>query len=162
MNDCDDIRELLSASLDGELTEAESHRLTEHLASCEACRRELDALKRVWTGLGALGEVDLPEGLEERVFQRVADVRPRRRRTWLPRWVYPVATAAAILLAFVLGHLLWTNGALDPRTQQIVRDMELLENLEMLENLDEFEKMGDGVILLSAQEPAENSGGGGS
>ncbi|KPJ57648.1 MAG: hypothetical protein AMS16_01180, partial [Planctomycetes bacterium DG_58] len=119
-------------------------------------------LKRVWTALGALGDVDLPEGLEERVFRRLAEVRPRRRRAVLPRWVYPVATAAAILLAFVVGHLLWTNGTIDPRTQQIVRNMELLENLDILENLDEFEKMGDGVILLSAQEPTENSGGSGS
>ena len=52
MNNCDDIRELLSASIDGELTEGESRRLAEHLAGCEACRRELDELRKVWEAVG--------------------------------------------------------------------------------------------------------------
>ena len=163
MNGCDDIRELLSADLDGELTDAEAHRLEEHLASCESCRRERDELGRVWDGLGVLGDVDVPEGMTARVLARVAAGRARTRRIpRLPRWVYPLATAAAILLAFVVGHMLWTNGELDPQTRQIVRDIDLYENLDVLRDLDMLEKMGDKVILLSADESNGNSGGGGS
>ena len=44
--DCDALKERLSAYLDGEVTDTEKKRLEEHLASCVACRRELDQIKR--------------------------------------------------------------------------------------------------------------------
>ncbi|HUW58531.1 MAG TPA: anti-sigma factor [Planctomycetota bacterium] len=163
MNGCEDIRELLSAGLDGELSAAEAARLEAHLASCEACRRERDALERVWNGLGVLGDVKTPEGMTERVLARVASIRTHRRpRAFLRRWVYPLATAAAVLLAFVIGRLLWVDGELDPQTQQIVRNIDLFENLDVLRDLDMIEKMGDQVILLSTDESNGNSSGGGS
>ena len=37
-NDCDRLREQVSASLDGELSQLESARLQTHLAGCASCR----------------------------------------------------------------------------------------------------------------------------
>lgn len=47
MTDCAYYMELISAELDGELTEAERARLTAHLAQCPACRRYRQALASV-------------------------------------------------------------------------------------------------------------------
>lgn len=47
MTDCAYYMELISAELDGELTEAERARLTAHLEQCPACRRYRQALASV-------------------------------------------------------------------------------------------------------------------
>lgn len=46
MNPCETIQELLSAYLDGELTQQQRQRVRVHLDSCEACRRLFDDLER--------------------------------------------------------------------------------------------------------------------
>lgn len=161
MSGCEDIRELLSGSLDGELTEAEARRLEAHLASCEACRHDLAELERVWEGLGVLGEAELPEDLAGRVYARVAGSRERAGRPRRGgRWAYSLATAAALIAAFVVGHVLSRNGQLDPETKQIVRDIDLLDNLEVLENLDVLEMLGDGVLVVPSEDTTNSSDGG--
>jgi len=47
MSRCDEIRERLSAYLDGELPPPEAALVVEHLESCPGCREELDDLRRL-------------------------------------------------------------------------------------------------------------------
>jgi anti-sigma factor RsiW len=147
MTGCEDIRELLSARIDGELSEAESRKLDEHLGSCPACREELVELERVWRALEVLGDVKVPPGLEERTLARVLSA---ERRPGAPsrrsRWAYPLATAAAIFAILAVGSLLVMNSTAE--TRQIVRNIDLLENLDVIEHLDALEEMGDGVLVL--------------
>jgi predicted anti-sigma-YlaC factor YlaD len=163
MSVCEEIRELMSARIDGELTAAESLRLEEHLASCEACREELAALERAWGGLDALGEISVPEGLTDRVVARVLAARrgmpPARRRV---RVLYPLAAAAAVILALFVGSVLMNGGGVDRKTRQIVANIDLLQNLDVVENLDVIEQMGDSVLLLSEDATADGAGEGGS
>jgi len=163
MSACEDIRELFDGRIDGELTAAEAARLEEHLASCEACREELAELERVWRALGVLAEVEVPEDLAERVLSRVRSAqRGVRRRGRVYRWAYPLAAAAALLVAVTVGHFLTTDGTIDPETRQIVKEMDLLQNLEVLENLDVLQEMGDGVLLLSVESQNGSTNGSGS
>ena len=39
---CEDLGHLITGYVDGELSDAERRKLEDHLAACEACRRELD------------------------------------------------------------------------------------------------------------------------
>ena len=159
MSGCEDIRELLSARIDGELSDAESRTLDEHLDACPACRQELAETERVWRRLDVLGDVKVPAGLADRTLARVLSAErhpatPFRRF----RWAYRLATAAAILLVLAVGSLLLTNSTAE--TNAIVSNMDLLQNLEVLEHLDALEQMGDGVLVLPPEEKTVSTPGG--
>lgn len=53
---CEDVKELLVAHADGELTPEERERVDSHLANCEGCRRERAALGSTGDLLALLGE----------------------------------------------------------------------------------------------------------
>lgn len=90
--------ELISARLDGLLTEEEERELDEHLASCPDCRRarrEMDTVHRMLLAASPLP----PEGLEDRILDELPD-QPRRRSPWMKK-AAPLAAAAVFLLAVV-------------------------------------------------------------
>jgi len=58
--------EALSALLDGCLEEAEARALHAHVASCDACTRELDGLREVRSMVSALGTVAVPRSFRLR------------------------------------------------------------------------------------------------
>ena len=159
MKPCEDYLELISARIDGELTPDEARRLDEHLAACEACRGELAEAERVWQGLGMLSEPRVSAGLAERVFTRATGGRGGSRRFGVPRWAWgPLATVAAVLVAFVFGYYTLGEKPLDADTTQIVQEMDLLQNLDVLEHFDTVEQLGEGVLLLTGE--TTQSGGG--
>lgn len=94
---CEQVRERLSAWLDGELAPEERGRVAAHLADCGECRGELALLARLDGALGSL-EASAPPGLTERVLDRL---RPRRRYWW-----QSLAMAASLFLGIVLGGAL--------------------------------------------------------
>jgi len=51
---CNEFNRMAGAYLDGELPEEERRRFEEHLASCDACRTELDELKRLTEDLNMM------------------------------------------------------------------------------------------------------------
>src|SRR5262249_21913291 len=67
---CPDARELLSALLDGALTEDERRAATEHLESCADCARERDRLFATIALLGSVTPVRAPAGFVDRVLDR--------------------------------------------------------------------------------------------
>jgi anti-sigma factor RsiW len=163
MKNCEDIRELLSARLDGELTAEEARLLDGHLASCEACRGELAELERTWKALGELSDVEVPAGLDQRVIARATgSKRPTSASRRILRWVYPLSAAAAVLVAVVVAFHMKSGVAVDLETHQIVKDMDVLQNLDVLEHLDVLEQAGSGVILLGEDPTADKSAKGGS
>ena len=77
---CSPYLELLSARLDGELTEAEHRTLTAHLDTCPQCRAIARDLEQLHTAVRAM-EVPAPEGLAVGVVQQLRQRRVARRRT---------------------------------------------------------------------------------
>ena len=100
---CDDIRELMSAHVDGCLDSAGEKRLTEHLAACDACRQDLAALQRVIAELQALEPVAPPADLTAKIHARLG-ARPGRSKLFvflnLPQT--RVALAASLLVVVTL------------------------------------------------------------
>ncbi len=94
---CEQVRERLSAWLDGELAPDARGEVAAHLKDCGECRRELALLARLDSTLGIL-EAPVPAGLTERVLDRL---RPRRRYGW-----QSLAMAASLVLGIVLGGAL--------------------------------------------------------
>ena len=70
--DCNELVEVITAYLEGDLAPEEVSRLEEHLGECPGCRLYLQQMRQVIGVSGRLREDDLPsQGREEllRVFQ---------------------------------------------------------------------------------------------
>jgi len=83
--------DLLSALLDGELTQPEEQGVRAHLDECAECRRELQYISEARTFVRDLPPVDPPFGFFERM------VRPRHR--WARAGVAVLTGAAAVSVA---------------------------------------------------------------
>lgn len=95
----DEVRELLSAYVDGELRDADAARFEEMAKGDALLRREIEAYRTLSRELKALEEAEQPSPrMRERVFARVhaheAAAAPRPRFAWRP-----LAAAAALLIA---------------------------------------------------------------
>jgi anti-sigma-K factor RskA len=81
------------------------HEFEAHLANCADCRQEVDEFHSTAGRLASLEAAAPPPALRASVLTAIKDVRqeapstvtPLRRR---PRWLAPLAVAAAIMLAF--------------------------------------------------------------
>lgn len=96
---CSQYRELLSPYLDGALGSTQRRNLENHLALCNSCREELEALRQTVKLLQAWSEeeLDLPDGFEERLRERLRQAcQPWYRH--LPKGWLSLAAAAAIMV----------------------------------------------------------------
>ena len=68
---CDRYFELLSARLDGALTQSEERELEEHMANCPECRTVGAQLAALQAGFAGLEEISAPEGFTQGVMDRI-------------------------------------------------------------------------------------------
>lgn len=101
---CEDCRTLLSALLDGELSEHERAAVMEHLSECDECRAVFNDLSVSHELLASMGEEDVPEGFSTRVMQRVHAVRMRRTLRRVS------GLAACLALTLIAGGLFLSSG----------------------------------------------------
>ena len=96
--------ELLSAYLDGELSEQEKTRVEEHLKDCTACRAQLTTLQEIDEGIrDGLYEEPSREfsfGLRRRVMDKIKPA-PRRSLFRFAPIFAPVAAAILILVVLI-------------------------------------------------------------
>lgn len=95
--DCEQIQELISGMLDGELSNTDRALVNEHMEHCPECRAVFEAFSAVSDSLHDLEEV--PEGLTDAVMDRVRakPKAPKRRR--LAGFAAMAACLALVLLA---------------------------------------------------------------
>jgi anti-sigma factor RsiW len=100
--ECRDLREHISALIDGEVPPAEARRTFEHLEGCAECR-DLERKMRV-VGIGVARTAGVaPADFREKLYARMEaeDLLPRRRSLFVfsLRWAaVPLAAAAALAL----------------------------------------------------------------
>lgn len=71
--DCEHALELISARIDGEITDAESAELDAHLAQCAACRAEAESLRAARDFMAAHGRVTSPPDLSTAIRRVMED-----------------------------------------------------------------------------------------
>ena len=105
---CDEVRPLLDAYLDGEVDDADRAMLRQHLEGCAECGPEAAALERLRDGIRSAAPVfEAPEALRSAVRaalrREAAQTRPMPMRA--PGWIAPgwLAWAASILIAVAIG-----------------------------------------------------------
>lgn len=96
--DCDAVGELLSAYLDGELTEEEKNTVAAHLQTCDACRQLAEALGELRREIGG-AELTPPPALRENIMARVHRENRLRR---IRRLTAAGSVGVAAMLCFVI------------------------------------------------------------
>ena len=164
LNTCDEMMVLLSARLDGALTEGEEAQLEEHLAQCGECRALADDLEAIHNAMPGLEEAP-PPGLTEAVMARIRatgeepipfPVKKSARRHW-QTW----GTVAAVLAVTVgilgtqrggLGRV--STAAMPPSAAQSVERGSGAEN-----EMDRIVREGEADSVAPAEEPMPSPGG---
>ena len=102
---CDDMHELISPYIDGELGLVKTTEIERHLQDCAVCMREYKNYSALRTGLRGAGlYFKAPEGLENRLRSAVRSVAEGEGGTgwfrgWFRGWrLFAVAAAAAVIL----------------------------------------------------------------
>jgi anti-sigma factor RsiW len=103
---CQEVTELLSDYLDGELDAGRKPDMDSHLATCERCQRELRELRATVSMVSSLPKAPAPTDLADAVIERAATEQPviasaPRWRVWR-LWPAALAAAAAVLIAIQL------------------------------------------------------------
>ncbi len=124
MRSCDEIVELLSESLDGQLTADEQTALDEHIACCPACSALSDDLRALHTAAADWEDVPAPAGFAEAVMKAVAaEAAPKRVDNVIPfvpgkakvnhwkKWGLSAAAIAIVVLGAVSAPSLMGNVA---------------------------------------------------
>ena len=109
---CEETTPLLMDRLQGDLSPAGEEQLAAHLATCPACRAEVEAMTETWNSLGNLDDEHVPhERLRARFHAGLAAYEARESRHWTERlfsswWpqqpVLQMGLAAALALVGVL------------------------------------------------------------
>ena len=115
MRTCDEILELMSAALDGELTDSEQAELEEHLSHCSACSALFADLRELHQAAADLEDIPAPDGFAQGVMDRIAahpaQERPdsnvvpfpaRAARSHWKRWAASAAVVAVVALGAAL------------------------------------------------------------
>ncbi len=106
--DCRDLTALGVERLTGEADEASRRELSEHLARCESCRREMERLEGVWATLGRDADAEPTPEFRKRTLSLIEEEMLRGRvRTFRPRSAFAglLLRAASLVAAAGLGYL---------------------------------------------------------
>lgn len=109
---CQEVRLLLSEYLDGEIEESARDVVGKHLAACEDCSRELEAMRCAVRMLSSVDEIRPPEGLLERIEAATVGrptIGSRLKDVFAPvpaylRWAGASVAVVAILLVAITHH----------------------------------------------------------
>jgi len=102
VNDCREVRDNLSAWLDGELPPAELAAIEQHLAVCPECRAETDCLRRTQRLVGGLSAPPLPRDIVVDLNRAIDADELATRRVVRPFWRRPAAMGSLAAAAMVL------------------------------------------------------------
>ncbi len=119
---CDNAFELISASLDGELTAAEEEQLRDHLAQCPACRALQTELSGLQTATRAELEAVAPPELKANIMENLPVQRkPAGKVVYWKRWGAMAAAVALVALgAWQLPRFVFDPVGVSPAADQSI------------------------------------------
>lgn len=171
MPNCAKIKENLTAYLDGQIAPYVRGLIEEHLSKCGVCQKELEALRKTWKLLDHYPQLSVSASYKENFYRRL---NKPKQPIQLKRWLYPVAAAAAVLLAIAL-TLVFTNeppkpaGPSSPPSEITTpadiaiaenitaEEAEVIVSMNVLEELSEFGEndLADLMEFLDSQQETE-------
>lgn len=116
--ECHELKEWISATIDGEAPPGEGRRVEEHLAACPECRALERRMRAVGSGVARV-EGAVPAGFRDALFARMEaeNLIPRRRSLFVfsLRWAaVPLGAAAALALFLFMSNGKGKDAVLPP------------------------------------------------
>lgn len=150
-NPCQD-ETLLSAFMDGELSENQAQSVRRHLAGCEPCRQLLEELKAADAMIQGLETMEPSADFERTFWRKVNEHQERQRSRWWARWTRPgwrPALAAGLAAGLAIGVFIFNgpDNGVSPEDRfmaeniELLNDYDLIDNLEILENWEALDAM---------------------
>lgn len=93
---CDEMQELLSGYLDGELTQQQSQRVHLHIQNCLSCRAMYDDLKTMKQGIASMEK----QTLSEKELQRLMTDKTATSSAWIG-WLLLIGSLSVVLAIVV-------------------------------------------------------------
>jgi anti-sigma factor RsiW len=120
---CDEAQQLISAGIDGEISDTSADKLREHTETCANCTGVQADFRRISQQLKIAGREVLPSRLEPRVRDAIART---ARESYVPAltrkpWLRQVAAMAAVCLIAIFGT--WTMTRQYDSQSRIERDV---------------------------------------
>lgn len=148
--ECRDIREMISAYVDGEASAEEARRVEEHIGQCGMCRTAEKRMRALGVA-AARTEGAVPPDFREKLFSRMEkeELLAMRRSIFVfsVRWAAVPLAAAAALMFYVLSSrdvprdvsptavsppkVAAVGGELSPEEREIVAYLEILEDPDL-------------------------------
>ena len=103
MKKCEDIRELISDYIDGDMAGDLLSEFEEHISSCEECRKELDDVKSIIAMLNDTPDEDLPLNFKDELHERLLDEKAKKKNVIsliITKYSHVFASAAGLLIIF--------------------------------------------------------------
>ncbi|MDO4815512.1 MAG: zf-HC2 domain-containing protein [Bacillota bacterium] len=94
MSNCEHYAELISAMIDGEISENEKAEIEAHTSQCAECRKMLEAFAAVSESLEELE--DLPSGLHDGIMKKVKTADKRKKPAWTK--ILPLAACLTVVI----------------------------------------------------------------
>ena len=148
---CEKIKALLSAYVDGEATDKESRLIREHIAICDDCRSEEQSLHRTSEILKHWGNTPAPDGFCEALLAKAGNVTRQPRRSIIdavrplagPRAIIRVAVYGATVVLLCIAVILLARPPL--RRASMVEPLPTISE-SPLQNLDETAQGSEGFL----------------
>lgn len=99
--DCEYYKELISASLDGELNTEEERILSAHLESCEECRKIKKEYEYISLLTSGKKDREEPEDMSEKIMERIRQSAKHKRKSFI-RYFELAACVAVVILGAVV------------------------------------------------------------
>ena len=160
---CEAVKEMLWAYLEKETTAEEAEMIEAHLATCEACRAELNVQKEIMDSLQSIPDEELPDGFHAELMQKLrAEAAPNvvpfpqkaaQKKKKQPMYKQWGMIAAAVLVVVAAGGM---NGMLEMRESQnaAVAEMKAADTAAVAESSVEdmaAEEEMDGFLTYSSK-----------
>ncbi len=135
---------LLSAYMDGALSQADTQQVRRHLESCKACRQQLADLQATDGLLQKLEPLEPSPGFEHTFWRKVAELEEASRPSWWARYTRPVwrpALAAGVAAGLIAGVLIFNSPGtrVSPEDRFMADNVEFLTEYDLIHNLDLLE-----------------------
>ena len=150
---CEKYEPMISAFLDGELSEEERVDVAAHLAACPGCQRYFDDLVAIHDALEQ-EEVPVPEDFAASVMARVRETPQEERRVIaFPRWKRWAALAACCALAALGLWTVQTGSAKTARQTMAARSAPELASAMEMGDAEAYGALPDAEAEVCSEEP---------
>lgn len=135
MNNCNEIKDLLSFYLEGQLHENERKQVVSHLESCVDCKKELEQLSILLEGIKDVEQLELPEDFNQKLHDKLINTdQGEHKRFYTFTWASGLVACFLLLIFSINGG--YFNLFNQPLTTAYVNDkkLEIVDNTQIVGN----------------------------